>query len=198
VLIVEDERAVALALKDVLHQLGYDAFAIADSAEDALACALKRRPDIVIMDIGIKGPMDGVAAAQMLETRFGVPVVYLTGHDESAAIGHARTTEDYGYLLKPVKSAELRSALEVALTKHDLSDRLRVSEERFRHAFDNSPVGMTINLQSGRGLRINAAMCDMLGYSENDVIEAGVAELRRGDFDCLIGFGGGSPIDTAN
>jgi CheY-like chemotaxis protein len=114
VLIVEDERIVAKDLQQTLEILGYDAFAIASSADEAIARASERCPDIVLMDIRIKGQRDGIETADMLRKRFGVPVVYLTAHADETTIERAKHTEPYGYLLKPVRSAELRSVLEVS------------------------------------------------------------------------------------
>jgi len=125
VLIVEDDRIVAKDLQQTLADMGYDAFAIASSADEALAQASKRRPDAVLMDIRIKGTLDGIDAAEVLHSRFDVPIVYLTAHADEATIERAKKTEPYGYLVKPVKDAELRSVLEVALYRHTRAQRPR-------------------------------------------------------------------------
>ena len=115
VLVVEDESIVAHDLQQTLSGLGYDAFGIAASADEALARASERRPDIALVDVRIKGKTDGIKAAQALQERFGVPVVYLTAHADDATLERAKQTRPYGYLLKPVKPAELKSAIEKAL-----------------------------------------------------------------------------------
>jgi two-component system, cell cycle sensor histidine kinase and response regulator CckA len=131
ILIVEDERIVAKDLQQTLVDMGYDAFAIASSAEEALSRASERCPDLVLMDIRIKGQRDGIETAILLRERFGVPVVYLTAHADEATIARAKVTEPYGYLMKPVKSAELRSAIEVSIYKHEMERRLRERERWF-------------------------------------------------------------------
>jgi PAS domain S-box-containing protein len=131
VLIVEDERIVAKDLQQTLAGMGYDAFAIASSAEEALSRASEKCPDLVLMDIRIKGKRDGIETAALLRERFGVPVVYLTAHADEATIERAKKTEPHGYLMKPVKSAELRSAIEVSIHKHAMEKRLRVRERSF-------------------------------------------------------------------
>jgi len=128
VLIVEDERIVAKDLQETLAGLGYDAFAIASSADEAILRASDRCPDVVLMDIRIKGKRDGIETAEVLKQRFGVPVVYLTAHADDATIERAKLSEPHGYLLKPVKSAELRSAIEVAIYRADMEKRLRERE----------------------------------------------------------------------
>jgi len=123
VLIVEDERIVAKDVQQTLADLGYDAFDIASSADEALSKATLRRPDVVLMDIRIAGTLDGIDAAEVLRRRFGVPVVYLTAHTDEATLERAKKTEPYGFLVKPLKVAELRSALEIALYKHAAEHR---------------------------------------------------------------------------
>src|SRR5437867_4192124 len=131
VMVVEDERIVAKDLQQTLAGMGYDAFAIASSAEEAVARASERCPDVVLMDIRIKGRRDGVETAEILRQRFRVPVVYLTALADDGTIDRAKKTEPYGYLLKPVKPAELRSAIELSLYKHEMEKRLRERERWF-------------------------------------------------------------------
>jgi adenylate cyclase len=119
VLIVEDESIVAHDVQQTLADLGYDAFAIAASAEEALARATERRPDVALVDIRIKGRLDGIRTAQLLQERLAVPIIYLTAHADEATLERAKQTRPDGYLLKPVKSAALRSAIEIALHKHE-------------------------------------------------------------------------------
>ncbi|MET0414121.1 MAG: response regulator, partial [Polyangiaceae bacterium] len=100
ILIVEDEAIVAHDLQQTLDDQGYDAFAIASSADEALARAEARNPDLVLMDIRLKGQRDGISAALELRKRFATPVVYLTAHADDRTIDRAKISEPYGYLLK--------------------------------------------------------------------------------------------------
>jgi adenylate cyclase len=125
VLIVEDESIVANDLQQMLEGLGYRATAIASSSEEAVARAAEERPDIVLMDVRIRGRVDGVKTAQLLAARFGVPIVYLTGHADEATLERAKQTRPYGYVLKPVRPHALRGALEIALHEHDEDVRAR-------------------------------------------------------------------------
>jgi CheY-like chemotaxis protein len=117
ILIVEDERIVAKDLQQTLMEMGYDAFAIASSAEEAVAYACTKCPDVVLMDIRIKGQDDGIQTAAILKKKFPVSVIYLTAHADEAMIDRAKRTEPDGYLLKPVQSVELRSMIEIAYTR---------------------------------------------------------------------------------
>jgi PAS domain S-box-containing protein len=120
VLIVEDERIVAQDLQQSLTAMGYDASAIACSGDEAIRCVASRRPDIILMDISINGPRDGIE-----------PLIYLTTQTDDTTIARARATEPYGYLVKPVKPAELRSAIELSLQRHEMERQLRQRERWF-------------------------------------------------------------------
>src|SRR5580698_3137083 len=111
ILIVEDELILAKDLQRTLIDLGYDAFAIASSAEAAVKCAYERRPDLVMMDIRIKGPYDGIETARILKRQFSTAIVYLTAHADQAMINRAKKTEPQGYLRKPVDVMDLRTTV---------------------------------------------------------------------------------------
>lgn len=120
VLIVEDEGLVAGDLQQTLAGMGYEVSAIAASAEEAIARASERCPDIVLMDIRIEGERDGIETAELLRSTFGVPAVYLTAHADEAMIERAKKTEPYGYLLKPVQDAELRRVIDIAVYRREM------------------------------------------------------------------------------
>ena len=131
VLIVEDEGIIAENLRELLTSLEYDAYAVASSSEEAVACASERCPDVVLMDIRIKGKLDGIATAQLLNERFDVPIIYLTAHADAATIDRAKKTGPHGYLVKPVRAPDLRSAIEIARYKHSMERQLRARERWF-------------------------------------------------------------------
>ena len=120
VLLVEDEGLVAQDLQQCLRDLGYDAYGVASSAEEAMARAAERRPDIALVDIRIKGRLDGIKTAQLLQERFRVPIVYMTGNADDTTLQRALQTRPQAFLVKPIRTAELQSAIEIAL---DASDR---------------------------------------------------------------------------
>ncbi|HEY5374557.1 MAG TPA: response regulator [Polyangiaceae bacterium] len=131
VLIVEDEGIIAQNVQELLTGLGYDAFAIATTSAEAVAQASERCPDVVLMDIRIGGELDGIATAALLRQRFDVPIIYLTALADEATLDRAKRTEPHGYLVKPIRPADLQSAIEIALFKHAMERRLRVRERWF-------------------------------------------------------------------
>lgn len=119
ILVVEDETIIALNLKESLESLGYAVVGIATSGEKAVEKATKFRPDLVLMDIRLKGSMDGIAAAQQIWERFSIPAIYVTGHSDQSTLERAKVTAPFGYILKPVKEQELYVAIETALQRYE-------------------------------------------------------------------------------
>ena len=128
ILVVEDESVVALDIQSRLMRLGYTVPEVASYGEEAIRKAEKMHPDLVLMDIRLKGEMDGVMAAEQIRTHLDIPVVFLTAYADSATLQRAKLTESYGYLLKPFKEGELHTTIEIALYKHKMEKRLKESE----------------------------------------------------------------------
>src|SRR4051812_11261706 len=117
VLVVEDEVIVAHDLRERLIEMGYAASFVASSAEEAMARAAEKRPDVAVVDIGIEGPLDGIQTAALLQERYRVPIIFLTGHPDDATLERALRTRPISYLQKPVRHRDLHSAIEIALDK---------------------------------------------------------------------------------
>ena len=123
VLIAEDESLIAEELRDRLERMGLTVTAVVTSGEDAIACAGQTFPDLLLMDIHLKGEVDGIAAAANVREHFHIPVVYFTALSDDATISRANQTYPLGYLLKPVAEKELRISLELALQHHGMELR---------------------------------------------------------------------------
>ena len=131
ILVVEDEPVVALDLRTRLTRMGYIVVETVARGEDAVALAGTLSPNLILMDIRLRGGMDGIAAAEEIRNRYGLPVIYLTAHADEATVDRARITEPFGYILKPFDERELRTVIEMALYKHDAERKLRESERRY-------------------------------------------------------------------
>jgi len=118
ILIVEDEHIVAMGIKKMVKSLGYTVTGVASSGEDAISKAESTFPDVVLMDIMLKGDMDGVEAAGEIRGRFDVPVVYLTAYSDNKILERAKRTEPFGYIVKPFDEKDLHSSIEIALHRH--------------------------------------------------------------------------------
>jgi len=131
-LIVEDERIVAEDIGRSLDKLGYSVLGIASSGEEAVKKAEELGPDLVLMDIVLKGGMDGVAAAREIQARLKIPVVYVTAYADDETLERAKVTEPFGYIVKPFEERELYTSIEVAFYRHKMEEELRSSRQQLR------------------------------------------------------------------
>ncbi len=118
ILIVEDERNIARYIKESLKSFGIDAIKIAVSGEEAIQKATEMNPDVVLMDIVLKGTMDGIEAATVIKEQLGIPVIYITAYSDNARVKRAKATKPVGYLLKPFQTRDLQQGIEIALQQH--------------------------------------------------------------------------------
>jgi len=117
-LIVEYEILIAEELKERLSRLGFCVIAAVDSAEEGVAIATREHPDLVLMDIRLKGAKDGVQAAEEIHKQVDIPIVYLTAYSDHQTVERAKRTQFDGFLLKPFHRRELQSTIEIAMQRH--------------------------------------------------------------------------------
>jgi PAS domain S-box-containing protein len=178
ILVVEDSRALARDIQKTLVALGYGVSGVASSAEEAIARVADKSPDLVLMDITIKGALDGITTAEILRTRFGLPVIYLSSSSDFGTIDRATKTAPHAYLVKPASPAELRSAIELAMHRHGLEKRLRESEARYRQLFEHAPDPILITDPTGARIDdASRAACHVLGYTRDELVGKSVADL---------------------
>ncbi|WP_322110968.1 diguanylate cyclase domain-containing protein [Steroidobacter gossypii] len=132
ILIVEDEGIVAQDLMEALTRLGYRISGVASEGTQAVAMATQLRPELVVMDVSLRGDIDGIQAARMMQEQSQVPIIFLTGHRDSETLQRAVLTGPLGYLIKPFQEDELRCAIEVAIHKHRAELAVREREEALR------------------------------------------------------------------
>ncbi len=150
ILIVEDEGIEALDIQQRLRSLGYPTPEFVFSGEEALRKAEETSPDLVLMDIMLHGEIDGVATAEQIKSRFGIPVVYLTAYADEDTLQRAKITEPYGYIVKPFRERELHIAVDMALYKHRTERRLRESEKWLATTLRS--IGDAVIATDGNGL----------------------------------------------
>ena len=144
ILIVEDEAIVAADLAGKLERLGYQVAGIAVRGGDAIEMADRLRPRLVLMDIQLDGPTDGVAAAEAIRNQYDVPVIYLTAHSDAGTLARARITGPFGFILKPFDERDLATQIEMALYRHGAELQVRQSEIKYRTLFESIDEGFCI------------------------------------------------------
>ncbi|MFC1783616.1 PAS domain S-box protein [Planctomycetota bacterium] len=179
ILVAEDESITAKDIAETLKSQGYDVPAVAFSGEEAIQKAEALRPDLVLMDIVLKGEVDGIAAAEQIRDRFDIPVVYLTAYTDNEIVARARITEPFGYIIKPFEARELRTNIEMALYKHKMERTLRESEERYRTIFDGSRDAVFIAAEDARFVEVNEAAVALTGYSGEELKEMTIPDLHE-------------------
>ena len=179
VLIVEDESIVAMDLSELLRKLDYEVIGVAGSGIEAVDAATTLRPDLILMDIHLRGTMDGIEAARIIGERVPAPVVFLTAHGDSNTVNRAVQASPYGYLVKPFDERVLHRVVEVALARHSseeatrdqAADALWWSEERFRLLIDAIDDYLIILLDlDGNIASWNSGAERITGFSADDVI----------------------------
>ncbi len=178
-LVVEDERITAEDLRDILNNLGYSVTAIVSSGSDAIQQAEQSRPDLVLMDIRIKGDMDGVEAARIIRERFNIPAVYLTAHADPGTLQRAREAEPLGYIVKPFQEPELQASIEMALHKHKVDQRAREREQRLSATLGAIGEGVISINANGQITLLNPAAEAWTGWKQSDALGAGIEEVFR-------------------
>jgi two-component sensor histidine kinase/AmiR/NasT family two-component response regulator len=164
VLVVEDDEIVTIRIRNKLEEWGYEVVDIVNTGADAVESALLTRPDLILMDIVIKGDMDGIDAANKINKYFRVPVIYLTAFEDEDTIRRAKATIPDAYILKPFADKKLKMALDIALCRHEMQVKLKQSERKYRSLFENSLNGV--------------AVFDILRDEENTIIDFKLIEFN--------------------
>ena len=123
ILVVESESVVAADTQKTLQNLGYDVPSVACSGEAAIRKTQENKPDLVLMDIGLKGQMDGIEAAEQIRSRFNIPIVYLMGYVDDKTLERVKVTEPIGYIIRPFEARKLKIAMEMAIYKTKIRDK---------------------------------------------------------------------------
>ncbi|MCK9152300.1 GAF domain-containing protein [Methanobacterium alcaliphilum] len=170
VMVVEDESIVAIDIGQRLVGLGYEVTATVSSGEKAIEMAEKTSPEIILMDIVLKGKMDGIEAAAQIVEKFKIPVVYLTAYSDEKTLKRAKVTGPFGYIIKPFEDRELHSVIEIALYKHDLETKLKESEERYRITLNSiNDILFTLDLDE-KCTMVSEPQLKRYGFNAEDFI----------------------------
>ncbi|HTY21679.1 MAG TPA: response regulator [Desulfomonilaceae bacterium] len=177
IMIVEDDGIIAKDMAVSLRDIGYEVSSVVARGEDAVKKAEEDRPDLVIMDVVLRGKMDGIEAADIIRARSKIPVVYLTAHADPETLERAKPTEPGGYLIKPFAEAELRSAIEMALYKYRLDMKLREGREWFSVTLNSIGDGLIATDRRGRVIFMNRVGQELTGYSDTEAQGKSLSEI---------------------
>jgi len=174
ILIVEDESIVALELKDRLEKLGYQVIATVSTGEQAIKTTEEKNPDLILMDIHLKGNMDGITAAKHIKN---TPIIYLTAYADTETLNRARITTPYAYIVKPFEERELQSNIEIALYKHQTEQQLQITKDHLENIVEHiSEIIFTMNHENKITTWNNSAE-QITGYPKKEVLGKTITEL---------------------
>ena len=143
-LLVEDEVIVAEDVRRRLENLGYTVVGIATRGKEAIAMAVSLHPHLILMDIGLRGGMDGIETVRQIREKVDIPMIFASAYSDDTTLQRARTAAPQGFVFKPFEERELRLSIEMALYKHVADRILRNNESMFRSLFDALPDGVLL------------------------------------------------------
>ncbi len=169
ILLVEDESIEAMDIKRTLESFGYQVPYIASKGEEAIEKALELMPDLILMDIILKGETNGIEAVSKIN-KLNIPVIYITAHSEESTLERAKLTGPYGYVLKPYDPTELKYAIELALYKNKMEKELKESEAKYRLLVE-CQTDLVVKVDSeGRFLFVSPSYLEMFDKTEEELI----------------------------
>ncbi len=194
ILIVEDEGITALEIQNNMERWGYNVVGIVSSGEEAVKMALDIKPDLIIMDVVLKEKLNGIEAAKIIKQSHDVPVIYLTAYGDEETLQNAKFTIPQAYILKPFEENELQFAVEMALYKHEMEQKLKKSEEKYRTLAENARDIIFIIDMDDRIEYLNnyAAQFfglrpeDLIGKSRESLFPRDISDKQRLEMDMVV------------
>jgi CheY-like chemotaxis protein len=179
ILIVEDEGIIAKDIERALVKLAYQVSGIVSTGEEALLHVADWRPDLVLMDIMLKGELDGIETAQRIRQLAGIPVVYLTAFGDPTTLQRATATAPFGYVLKPFEDRDLYAAVESALYRHQMEKDFRACKQELVSILAAAFDGLIVSDRDGLVAVINASASELTEWSCDEAIGKDWAEVFR-------------------
>ncbi len=177
ILIVEDEKVVATDIEECLTEAGYGVLGASASGLEALKRIVETEPDLVLMDIKLKGPLDGIDVAEAIWKHLDIPVVYLTAYADRETLERAKKTDPAGYVLKPFDGQRLRTAVEIALCRRRKQEREWHHERQLADALRSLPDCVILTDTSGAVTFVNPAAEELTGWTATDAAGRFIEEV---------------------
>ena len=177
ILVVENENIVAKDIQNTLIKLGYVVPALAASGEEAIKKADEFNPDLVLMDIRLKGDIDGIEAAQQIYTHFKIPVIYLTAYADEETLERAKVTGPLSYIIKPFEKRELHTTIEIALYKHQMERQLKENQQWLLTILESISDAVIANDAKGCVTFMNPTAEVLTGWKQEESIGKNSTEI---------------------
>ena len=165
IFVVEDESIVSLEIQDRLKTLGYSIAGTAVSGEKTLELVDVVKPDLVLMDIMLKGKLDGIETAELLKIKYDLPVIFLTAYADNSTLQRAKVTHPYGYIIKPFEEKDLQTAIEIALYKHLTDKQIREKDLWLKTVLQSIGDAVIATDEEGKIQFMNKVAEELTGFS---------------------------------
>lgn len=171
ILVVEDDAITAMDIQSRLEKFNYRVVGTAPSGEEAVACVEKLQPNLIVMDIVLKGDMDGIVTAETISDNYGIPIIFLTAYrDDDDKFNRAKLTIPYGYITKPFETRDLHVAIQLAIVRKEMESKLALKEQRYQLLMDNATCGLFIFDKNGVIQDINKQGAILFGRDQRAMI----------------------------
>ncbi|WP_319561541.1 EAL domain-containing protein [Marispirochaeta sp.] len=177
ILIVEDERIIAIDLQRRLENFGYQVTGVVATGRQAIESVESTPPDIILMDIMLSGDMDGIDTAEIIKDRFEIPVMFLTAYSDEKTLERAKHVEPLGYILKPFKEKELYTSIDIALYKYAVDRKLKWQERWYSAMFSSIEDGIIATGTDGYVRFVNPVASSILGRGNEELIGNSLGEV---------------------
>lgn len=178
ILIVEDEQMIAEDIKYTLSQFDYEVIGIFDNGLGAIENISILKPDLILMDIMIKGDINGIETGRIILKDHDIPIIFLTSYSDPETIQSAKSITPYGYMLKPFEKGELIASIEIALIKHKTEKELKEKKSQFESMFLGNPEPCIYLDNDFHIIDANPRFIEFFGYS--------IKEIKGKDIDSFI------------
>ncbi|MCK5672787.1 MAG: response regulator, partial [Spirochaetales bacterium] len=177
ILIVEDERIIALDLQRRLIRFGFPNPVITTNGLDALKAIDIDKPDIILMDIMLSSDFDGIETATIINEKYNIPLIFLTAYSDEKTVERAKKAEPYGYILKPFKEKELYTTIDIALYKFESNEKLKKQERWSAAILHSIEDGIIATNQNGQIEFMNPVAEKITNYIQDDVKNLSLNEI---------------------
>lgn len=177
ILIVDDETIVALDIKNTLEKYGYTVIGVAANAGEAINMAKTSRPNLILMDIMLKGSKDGIEVSSEINKFADIPIIFLTAYSDDHTLERAKKVEPYGYLIKPFDNRELFTTIEMSLYKHSMELSVRESEESLSITLNSIGDAVISTDENGLVVRMNPVAEKLTGWKFNEAKGKNLGEI---------------------
>ncbi|MGR3175673.1 MAG: response regulator [Candidatus Scalindua sp.] len=180
-MVVDDEAVITTQLEDRLQSMKYDVVGTASTGEESVSMARELCPDLILMDIVMKGKLDGIDAAEIIKNEMDIPIIFMTAYADDKYVKRAMRAEPFGYIVKPFRENEIRANIEIALYKKDLERKQEQAEKRIRRLFlaiEHNSYMVLIMDTEGKTEYVNAEFIQLTGYTSKEAVGKNISLLK--------------------